>query len=277
MTTEDAQYSSLEYYLPSQIPTLLEQANLRREAEGKPPLNISTFYRRVEKRLIGSYPPNRRKHQRAEGYKKSDVDVFLRGELSSDSKAKRRLASQSNISTKQEFSSVDVVHPEDLPALYYMESIQLGFQQAIPPTTILSWLNKNDHVYWMQYDQENRRNVNGVWAVLGILPLREELINRLLRKELTPSQITSDDVLVYEPSQKYSCYITSTTALPDRQAAIRQLLQYLLAYWCERSIQVERLYASGSETTSETPLMRLVSECFFAPLEEYDSGDGSIT
>ena len=274
--TENMQYSSLEYYLPSQIPELLEQVNQKREENGEPSLTISTFYRRVGKGLIGVYPPDRRKRQKAEGYRKSDVDAFLRGELGSVNRTKKHSTSGLTTSQRHELSSIDIVHPEDLPALYYMESIQLGWQQAITPTAILSWLNKNDHVYWMQYDPENRHNVNGVRAVLGVLPVREELIHRLLRRELSPSQITPDDVLAYEPGQKYTCYITSTTALPGQQAALRQMLQYLLAYWCEQSIQVERLYALSPETTEETPLMRLAADCYFSPLEEFSNDDGSM-
>lgn len=169
---------------------------------------------------------------------------------------------------------VDIVQPEDLPALYYMESTQLGYQRAISPDTILSWLNKNDHIYWMQFEKDRRRMVDGVWSVLGVLPLHEDVIRRLLTNEISPNQITSNDVLVYEPGQRYSCYITSTTALPGHEGAIRQLLQYLLAYWCEKSIQVDRLYGFAPETVSETPFMRLVSECFFSPLEQYEGKGG---
>jgi len=119
-----------------QIPGLLEQTNLKREENGESPLTISTFYRRVDKGLIGVYPPNRRKRQKAEGYRKSDVDAFLRGELGSSSRVKKHAIPQLPVLQKQESYSVDTVHPEDLPALWMMESIQLGFQQAISPTAI---------------------------------------------------------------------------------------------------------------------------------------------
>jgi hypothetical protein len=273
MTTEDTQYSEANAYQPEQISVLLEQTNQKRKALGEAPIHISTFYRYVEKGLIGSYPPNRKKRQRAEWYKKSDVDAFLKGGLGA---TRARKASSKTARLPLALPSagqVDIVRPEDLPALWLMEVRHLGFSNALPTTITWPWMQKNEQVYWMLYDPQNRDDADGIWAVLGMVPLREELIQRLLRKELTLKDLTQDDILVYEPGQKYSCYITSTTTAPGREAAIRQLLQHILAYWCENSIAVEQIVVSGTLTPKETALMHLVVHCFFAEIDAYGEGD----
>ncbi len=254
-----------EYYSPKEIDELIEQTNRERHRKGLSPLTISTFYRRVEKGLIGSYPPERQKRQRAIGYKKIDVDAFLRGELSHRIKTKSEQVG-SHVQNRT-LPSIDIVYPDDLPALGFMETQQLGWEQAIPANIILSWLNKNEHLYWMQYNPRNRRGLDGILAVLGVLPLHEDLIQKILRGEILAKQIKAEDILVYEPNRTYSCLITSTTALPSYQSSTRQLLQHLLAYWCENSIDVSHLYALGPENLEDTSLMRLVIESFFSPLE----------
>jgi len=276
--TENETFSSSEYYRPFQIPDLINRANVERKKKGEPPLTISTFYRRVEKGVIGSYPPNRQKRQKAGGYRKADVDAFLRGELGGGRRIRKQNGSL-NMGSYQRgraAPSIDMVLPDDLPALGYMEAQQLDWQQAIPVRIILSWLKKNEHLYWMRYNPKNRRGLDGVLAVLGVLPLREELIQRLLRGELSPSQITADEILTYEPGQTYTCLVVSTTALPEYQTSARLLLQHALAYWCENSIRVTQLFALGEMTREGTSTMWLVSESFFAPWMLSDQPSGPM-
>lgn len=266
-----------DYYLPQQIEMLIEQANVDRKQKGLPPLTISTFYRRVEKGIIGSYPPNRQKRQKAAGYRKADVDAFLKGELS----ARRSMREQDKQKTNQQSRSrvspaIDIVYPDDLPAMGFMETQQLGWEVAIPANVILSWLKKNGHLYWMQYNPKNRRGLDGVLAVLGVLPLNEELIHKVLKGEIQAKQIMPDDILVYEPGKTYTCLIASTTALPGYESATRLLLQHVLAYWCENSINVSHLYALGSENLEATPLMRLIAESFFSPIETTDRSSTTL-
>lgn len=248
------------YFWSSDVPELI----------GKGTPSISSFRRRVSEGAIGTVDVGGREA----AYKAEDVRRFLGGKLTLKRGGVRRVKSEKPSQHKEvigpvasaEKAFIDFVRPDDLPAVYFMESVQLGFERAIFPTSILSWLSKDDRCYWMLCDPKDRKDVR---AVLGILPLKEEIILKLLKGELAARDINAADVLSYEAGKSYSCFVTSATTLPDAYGSIMLLMQRLLDYWCERSIHISKLYLSILGLAGESAALHLAQGCFFSPLDEY--------
>ncbi len=253
------------YYWASEIPTLISSTTP----------SLSSFYRCVAKNQIRKVD-NQGKPDAA--YNGEDVQRFLSGELT----RRKGEAGREKLSSKQKNVSIhegnlrvsgtsvalqpltiDVAQYDDLYDLYGLEINQVGLMDAIAPPTYIPWLQANDHAYWMLFDSKNRKNII---AMLGVLPLREDIIRRLIDKEIVPSQITAQDVLSYTSDGKFSVYIISAITKPEQKDTIIALIQHLFSYWCEHFISVESVYASVADSNEDTPLMRIMTECFFVPL-----------
>ncbi len=221
--------------------------------------SLSTFYRyvkagKVEK--LGS--------QKSASYKRGDVEAFLRGELTLDGR-KKRLPRVHRLQSSQYASPdtlIDVVTKDDLAHVFLVETEQQGYDQALPPNIIWSWLEKNDHVYWLLSNPQNRKDI---WATLGVLPLDEQLIFKLLKGELSPKDIKPNDILTYELGREYTCYVVSATS--KGQDFLNQMMQHIFSYWHVSSpIRISKLYASSSRTTHEDSTLHLMKEFFFSEL-----------
>jgi hypothetical protein len=116
------------------------------------------------------------------------------------------------------------------------------------------------------YNPSDRRDV---WGAVTVMPLREEVINRLLRQEMEERDIKPEDILPYERGNDYSCYVASLLIRPEHRVHLRKLLQSIFDYWCEQypQIKISRLYAN---VTSEEG-MHVIHHLFFSP--RYDLGD----
>ena len=243
-----------DYYLPSEIMPLVRRA-------GK---SKTGFYEQVKKGGIEKVIRDNR-----EAYNKRQVDAFLASRSRTPGRRKGTGASkQVPESGTAQGLVIDVAQESDLLPLYTLESDQLDFLRAIVPPVLHAWQQVNDHTYWLLFHPTNRQEI---LAMLGVLPLREAVIQQLLRKELSPAQISASDVLPYKSGESYSCYITSAATEPGYREAILSLVELLFSYWCEQSISIEALYASVPEDTDDNiPLLRIVTGCFFSLLNEED-------
>jgi hypothetical protein len=263
--TENRETTARQYYWASEIPTLI----------GATTPSLSSFYRCVASERIHKIDSQ---GQPDTAYNGEDVRRFLRGELTrrkgdagrgkSSSRQKRLPSREGDLgslsaSVALQSLTIDVARYEDLYDLYGLEISQVGLLDAIAPPTYISWLQANDHAYWMMFEPGNRKDIV---AMLGVLPLRQEVVQRLLRREIMPSQITASDVLGYKPDSKFGVYIISAATKPDKREAIIPLVHRLFSYWCEESIVVESVSASVGDSNEDTPLMRIMTECFFVPL-----------
>jgi len=242
-----------EYVTNTEVRRMLDEA-------GK---SLSTFYRYVNKGEITALGSGRHR-----SFKMVDIEAFLQGKHSQNGRKKGYIKQssdsiQGNSATPstQEFLIDTVRRHADVGAAYTVEAGLLGWGEAIKADVINSWQSKNDHAYWLLRNPDD----NDVWAVLGILPLREETIFQLLRGELLIRDIQTDDILSYEPGGEFNCYITSAATIPEHPDSIVPLLQHVLSYWCETpQIYINKLYFKSDVTVEDTPLLRLASEynCF---------------
>ena len=261
---ENRDETTRQYYWASEIPTLISSETP----------SLSSFYRCVTKNQIRKVD---NQGQPDVAYNGEDVRHFLRGDLTrrKGETSQRKLPRQrkvssyegvmraSNPSTVLQSLMIDVAGYDDLYDLYGLEINQVGLMDAIAPPTYVPWLQTNDHAYWMLFDPKNRKNII---AMLGVLPLREDMINRLINKEVVPSQITAQDVISYDTESKFSIYIVSAVTRSEQKDTIISLIQHLFSYWSEHFISVKSIHASVIDSNEDTPLMRIMTKCFFTPL-----------
>ncbi len=74
-----------------------------------------------------------------------------------------------------------------------------------------SWLQKNPETFYVL-------ELHGhIVAFVSILPLQKDKIERILREEETPSNITADDIQVFQPDTPYNIYIHVMGVRPEYQ------------------------------------------------------------
>ena len=237
-----------DYYLPSEITPLLKKANMSK----------TSFYDYVKKGEIEKIIRENR-----EAYSKVQVDAFLARKRITNGRRKRNtIHKQEVVKDTAQGLVIDMARYNDLFYLYGLESLQLDPLRAIVPPVLYSWQQVNDSVYWLQFNSENRQEIT---AMLGILPLQEEVVQQLHHKEISFSQIPASSVLTYESGKNYHCYITSAATKLENKDAIMSLMERVFRYWQEHSISIDGIYASV-DSTEDSPLLRLVTNCAFMPL-----------
>jgi hypothetical protein len=254
--TENTKEKTKLSYQASEIPTLL----------GPTTPSLSTFYRYVEN---GEIRKIENEDQSNPAYVGEDVRRFLKGELSrKKSGTKQEKPSGPGIKRRKPAIGMPIIDYargiSDLSHTFVMEADVLD-ENALLPSAPSAWIKKNKYAYWFLSHPKAR---DDVWATLAVLSLPEEQIFRLLKGEIALQDVTSDDVLAYNPEQSpFSCYM-SAVVKPGHEDALLKLLQRVFAFWCEEipPVQIDKLYISVPSGIKGTPLHQLVKKFYFSPL-----------
>ncbi len=232
---------NIEYITGSEARQMVEKAKK----------STTTFHRYARDGRIGTQGESRRDKK----YKRSDVEAFLRGELTSDKK--RRTYPRSS----QVKPFISLLEEEDLPNVYTTEFSLLTAKYTLSPNTIWEW-QKRSPVYWILANPENRQ---AVWGTLALLPLEEDLLIKLCKNEIPVQQIQATDILQYEEGKKRSCFIASANVKPEYREHFPLLFYAALNHFCELypKTDVTSIFAR-SDGTKETPLQRIIRECYFS-------------
>jgi hypothetical protein len=256
--------NGIKFYWSSDIPQLI----------GANTPSLSTFRRRVQEGKIRIVDVGGRDI----AYHAEDVEKFLRGELLLPRGGSHRGTTKRNAQSTQvsagrpshsEELTIDTARASDLMHLYLLESEQLDYMRAVVPPVLHAWTQTNNLVYWFAYNKSNRAEIT---AMLGILPLPDATIQRLLRGELSPSQIPATDILTYQPGEHYQCVIVSAAARAGQQDAIMLLVRRAFDDWCKRSVLIDNLYALMPGNDEDSPIARIIATCAFVPLAGDDEG-----
>ncbi|SRR6266496_420590 len=243
------------YYTPAEALQLVKES-------GKVP---STFYRWRDRGKI---------ERTQDGYKKEDVDAFLSTQASSSKRKQSRKKSSQTYNLEVGPPLFRQLGREDIGAAYHLQFEQVGYENAVQPTSLRKWVDEGLPLFWVA---QNPQDSKDIWAVLGVLPLDEELIVRFLREEFTLQEIAITDVLTYQPGQSYTCYIIAA-ATPAHRGALVQLMEYLLSYWCERypDVSIRMLYASSALDVGmeETPFLYMMKTFFFSRRRDISTSKG---
>jgi hypothetical protein len=243
MAQSDAPIPPQEEFIPHS-----EALNLIRGAG----LSDSTFYRwastgRIAKRLASG-------RQRGAEYARADILQLI-------SKKVVRGARE----TKGLLSATDWIRLTDFPFVQSLVLELYGPEQTVDMTITWRWWEKNPHMCRILYNAKDRRDV---WGALTIIPLRQEIIYLLLRREISEREIVPEDIFTYEPGHSYSGYVASIAIHQQYKAYLRSLIWSILDFWCSLypSVRMDRLFAFALNDTC----LHMIRHLFFAP--RYDVG-----
>ncbi len=214
--------------------------------------SMTTFYRYAREGKIDVQGTGRKRI-----YKKSDVNAFIQGSLISGGRRSKELSLRTSIllpSTKD--LVLEELNQNNLLYSFVLQYEQNGYKEAIPMETMWSW-QQAASIFWCLYDASNPKEVI---ALLGILPLAEDQILRILRKEVSLQDSQTSSIL----SSSHTYYMISA-AKPERAASLSRLMNHILLHWCEKNIPAQAVYAEVQKSINENPLIYLIKENFFAP------------
>lgn len=167
---------------------------------------------------------------------------------------------------------IDSAQVDDLLPVFIMEYEQIG-TEAVGLHNVMSWLKKNNEIYWLLSNPQDRRDV---WATLSVLPLGEEMIFKVLRGEVPLNDVTAEHIQNYAPGQEYSCYL-SAVARPEYQDMLPLLVQHVFTHWCKRPhpFRIKSLYVAthGLETS---PGWEVAKTFYFSPRYEMSRVDRGV-
>ncbi len=236
-------------------------------------LKHSAFYREVENAEVTRYPKTKRTYY----YNKSQIDDLARHLTTQIRRVGRPAQTHAEKKKFEEIITSEnaVIRPitqEDIGAVYHLQYEQLGYENAVQPSSMRKWVRDNVPIYWVAHNPKNSKDI---WAVLGVIPLDEEIIIRFLREEFTLEEIAISAVLSYQPRLNYACYI-SVAAEPSKKHSLIQLMEYLLSYWCQQypNISIRILYASSPIGKEETPLIRMLQTFSFSRRRDISTNKG---
>ena len=225
-------------------------------------LSASRLYRRVTQGEIKKYLPTDR--VRGALYSKADVDRVCKAEGKHPTvgapvaiaKEKKELLPSDKVVIRQ-------LTKNDIGAAYFLQFKQVGIENTVQPTSMHLWIESGEQYFWVACNPED---TNDVWAVIGAIPVGEELLLRFLRGEFTLQEIAISDVFPYDRGEDRTCYLVAGADQRHTDALI-QLMEHLLSYWCEKypDICVSMLYVSSPlPTQEETALLTLLKTFFFS-------------
>lgn len=116
------------------------------------------------------------------------------------------------------------------------------------------------------YNVEDRKDI---WGYITMIPMKEETIFKLLRREMHERDIRTQHILTYEENRAYTAYVNAVVIKPEHQASLRTLINSLLDYWCTQypRVRITKIYAYADSDEG----WNLIKHLFFAP--RYDLGE----
>ena len=210
-------------------------------------LNIpaSTFYRLVKEGKITKYYPTAvSKHGM---YSPAEI-AQLRSQFRDDGEVR-------------DVGETDWVESTDIGNIYDLEYPVFG-DQTINPPIVRAWCERNPHVYRLLFKKGDRRDL---WGAICILPLEEETILKLLRREMQEVDLNPQkDILTFDKSGVYNFYVLSAVLRPHKLQHFSILLSSVLDYWCELAPErtIGKIYTRVVTRQGEM----LAKKFFFSPL-----------
>ena len=221
-------------------------------------LTENTFYRNAREGKIRKHLPKGK--QRDALYNAEDIRKIV------EFYRKKRRGRVEVIRTKKDAqATTDWVQTSDLPYLLALDFEVFGEEEAVYLSITHTWWKKNPYMCRVLYNANDRKEV---WGYVTMIPMYEETIFKLLRREMHERDIRTDHILTYEENQTYTVYVNAVVVKPEHQASLRTLINSLLNYWCEQypKIKIAKIFAYAESDEGWS----LIKHLFFAP--RYDIG-----
>ena len=197
--------------------------------------------------------------QRGARYNRQDIEEII-GKRRSKNKQRLAIRAQRDGGSKTEW-----VEENDLPYLLALDVEMYGAEEAVDFSITRAWWKKNPYMCRVLYNAQNRKEI---WGYTTIIPMRNETILKLLRREMHERDIRPEHILIYEKGKEYEVYATSIVIRPDKRTYTRDLLNSILNYWCNQSnnFTVSKVFAYADSEEG----WNMIKHLFFAP--RYDIG-----
>jgi len=222
-------------------------------------LSANTFYRNAREGKIRKSLPKGR--QRDALYYAEDIRNIT--ELYRK-KRKSRLELRRN--QKEEHGVTDWAKSGDLPYLLTLDYEMFGIEETVDLSITHAWFKKNPYMCRVIYNEADRKDM---WGYLTMVPLKEETILKLLKREMHERDIQTEDILTYEEGKAYSVYVNGVVIKPQYHVYLRTLVNSLFNFWCDQypKIRIEKIFAYAYSEEG----WNLIKQLFFAP--RYDIGE----
>ncbi len=181
-------------------------------------------------------------------------------------KVKERLTNKQK-QTKKLGSFVDWIGINDV-----LTSLQLDYR-VYGPEVLLSDLShyvnrvkRNPQVALAVFDSPKR---DRILAYISLLPLPETIILNVLSGKMHETDISNDDIEMYNRKGEYTLLAESVVVDPEHKEALNPLLNFLTEYWCNQypDQSISKIYAQAESDDGDV----LIQKLFFAPLENLAS------
>ncbi|HLG65811.1 MAG TPA: hypothetical protein VKY19_28075 [Ktedonosporobacter sp.] len=224
-------------------------------------LSENTFYRHARENKIRKIPSE----ERERGALYNFYDIKRLTDYQKLKRKKRLVATQSS----DEEGRTDWFNEHDLPYLLALDYETYGIEESLDLSISHSWWLRNPYLCRVLYNAKDRKDI---WGYATLIPMKEELIFKLLRREMHERDIKPEHILIYEKGQEYTIYAASVVIKAAHRNSLRGLIKSIFAYWCEQypSIKMSKIYAYADSKEG----WYLIKHLFFAP--RYDIGKGAF-
>lgn len=222
-------------------------------------LSENTFYRHAREGKIHKTIDEDR--QRGAMYSLSDIRKVTDIERT---KRNKRVDIVRSVVEKQ--GKTDWVTASDLPRLLVLDYDMYGIEESVDLSITHHWWVKNPYMCRVLYNANDRKDI---WGYLTLMPMKEEIIFKLLRREMHEKDIRPEHILTYDKPDEFVIYAASIVIQPEHRNHIRDMMNSVLNYWCSQypKIKIAKIYAYADSDEG----WGLIKHLFFAP--RYDIGD----
>lgn len=210
-------------------------------------LNISdaTLSTYVKNGWLKRYGPAERKHK---FYKLSEVKALI--------------ASRNTFDEYQEWipATLSVAMPEDMATIADIDEKTFNAKEAKEEPrdvyikwikeTYLSWMNKNPEIFFTLRNKQDK-----IVGFAALLPMKKDTMDRFIKGEIRMSDISPDDVELFEPEKPLHVYIIALCIDPLYRAAIKHkygagMIRGLFAFFldlAQKGVEIETITARNQK------------------------------
>src|SRR5579884_1610554 len=208
------------------------------QAKAKLGVNDSTLYTYIERGVLQRIVPPGKKHG---FYLRSEVDQLAR-DMDAFFVTRKKTASVFSKATKEDIPTCVEITNSILNAGGYVH-----FPLASAETRI-SWMERNPDIFYVVKDEGQ------IMGYLSVIPMRRELIERVLRDEVLMQDVKPDDILPFVPGVPIDVYLMTMVVRPslgmsEKRAYGARLISGLMSTFIElghKGIVFRDIYARSN-------------------------------
>lgn len=211
-------------------------------------LNISdaTLSTYVRNGWLKRYGPPARKHK---FYKLSEIEALI---------ASRNVFGEYQEKLPAFFSTAT---PDDIPAIADIDERTFNAnkkEKAEPKETYLHWI-EDTYLHWLQKNPETffvLRNTNKqVIGFAALVPIKKNTLDRFIRDEIGMSEISSEDIELFEAGKPLHLYVIALCIDPIYKASAKvtygaQMIEKIFAFLLDlarRGVEIETITARNEK------------------------------